>query len=134
MNKDGLESISANRSDSHGIGLLRKAGVDTFVISKERDPVVAARCNKMKVPYMQSIDDKETALRDLLAERNIDPANVIFVGNDVNDLPAFRVAGWAVAVADALPEVARQADFILSRNGGHGAVREICDLIIERMK
>ncbi len=134
VNRDGLESIAANRSDSHGIGLLRKAGVETFVISKERDPVVAARCNKMKVSYLQSIDDKETALKNLLAERNIDPANVIYVGNDVNDLPAFRVAGWAVAVADALPEVARQADFVLSRNGGYGAVREICDLILGRMK
>jgi YrbI family 3-deoxy-D-manno-octulosonate 8-phosphate phosphatase len=132
VNKDGLESIAANRSDSHGIGLLRKTGVETFVISKERDPVVAARCNKMKVSYMQSIDDKETALKNLLVERNIDLANVIYVGNDVNDLPAFRVAGWAVAVADAVPEVLEKADFILSKNGGHGAVREICDLILSR--
>jgi N-acylneuraminate cytidylyltransferase len=86
----------------------------------------------MKVSYMQSIDDKETALKNLLVERNIDLANVIYVGNDVNDLPAFRVAGWAVAVADAVPEVLEKADFILSKNGGHGAVREICDLILSR--
>jgi N-acylneuraminate cytidylyltransferase len=52
------------------------------------------------------------------------------VGNDINDLPCFEVAGWAVAVANAQPEVLRAADFVLSKSGGHGAVRELCDLIL----
>jgi N-acylneuraminate cytidylyltransferase len=104
------------------------------VISKETNPVVAARCEKMKVPYLQSIDDKEKVLNDLLAEKGIDPSQVVFIGNDVNDLPGFRVAGWSVAVADALPEVIREADYVLSKSGGHGAVRELCDLILTAIK
>jgi N-acylneuraminate cytidylyltransferase len=134
VNQDGVEEVAANRSDSHGLGLLRKAGVRTLVISKEVNPVVAARCNKMKVPFLQGIDDKEAVLRNHLAENGIDAANVAFVGNDVNDLPGFRVAGWTVAVADALPEVIRKADYVLSKPGGHGAVRELCDLILNAIK
>jgi YrbI family 3-deoxy-D-manno-octulosonate 8-phosphate phosphatase len=134
VNQDGVETVAANRSDSYGLGLLRVAGVESLVVSKENNPVVAARCNKMKVPYLQGIDDKETALQKHLAENGIDAANVVFVGNDVNDLPAFRVAGWSVAVADALPEVLREADCILSSPGGRGAVRELCDLILNNLK
>ena len=131
VNQDGIETVAANRSDSYGLSLLRKAGIESLVISKEVNPVVAARCNKMKVPYLQGIDDKETALQKYLAEKGIDPNNVIFVGNDVNDLPGFRVVGWSVAVADALPQVIREADYVLSNPGGHGAVRELCDLILK---
>lgn len=131
VNQDGVEAVAANRSDSYGLSLLREAGVESLVISKETNPVVAARCKKMNVPYLQSIDDKEKALSDLLAEKGIDPSQVVFIGNDVNDLPGFRVAGWSVAVADALPEVIREADFVLANRGGHGAVRELCDLILK---
>jgi YrbI family 3-deoxy-D-manno-octulosonate 8-phosphate phosphatase len=68
-------------------------------------------------------------MREILKQRNIKAENVIFIGNDVNDLPCFEVAGWSVAVADAYPEVIRAADFVLSKAGGHGALREVCDLI-----
>jgi len=131
VNQDGVEAVAANRSDSYGLGLLRKAGIESLVISKEVNPVVAARCNKMKVPYLQGIDDKEKALQQHLVKKGIDSAHVVFVGNDINDLPGFRVAGWAVAVADALPEVIREADYVLSGQGGRGAVRELCDLILK---
>ncbi len=131
VDQDGRELVAANRSDSYGIQLLRQVGVETVVISKETNPVVAARCRKMEVPCIQGEDDKATALQKCLAERKMDPARSVFLGNDVNDLPCFPLVGWSVAVADAWPEVARQADFVLSRPGGHGAVRELCDLIIK---
>ena len=132
VDQDGREMVAANRSDSYGINLLRQAGVETVVISKETDPVVTARCRKMNVPCIQGEDDKATALKRLLAERNIDMAWVVYCGNDVNDLPCFPLVGWAVVVADALPEVVRQADYVLSRPGGHAVVRELCDLILKK--
>ncbi|MFA5872884.1 MAG: HAD hydrolase family protein, partial [Anaerolineales bacterium] len=132
VDQDGREMVAANRSDSYGINLLRQAGVETVVISKETNPVVTARCRKMNIPCIQGEDDKASALKKLLAGRNTDPARVVYCGNDVNDLPCFPLVGWAVAVADALPEVARKADFVLSRPGGHAAVRELCDLILEK--
>jgi N-acylneuraminate cytidylyltransferase len=102
------------------------------VISKEVNPVVAARCQKMKVPYLQAIDDKATALRSYLAERGIDSKQVIFIGNDSNDLPCFEIVACAAVPADAEPEILRQADLVLRRKGGHGAVRELCDLLIQK--
>ena len=84
---------------------------------------------RWKSRALHGIDDKASALKKLLADSKIDPASVVYVGNDLNDLPCFPIAGWSVAVADALPEVLREADFVLTQNGGHGAVRELCDLI-----
>jgi N-acylneuraminate cytidylyltransferase len=70
-------------------------------------------------------------MREVLAQKNIKAENVIFVGNDINDLPCFEVAGWAVAVADAYPEVIHAADYVLSKTGGHGALRELSDLLLK---
>ncbi|HEX7541764.1 MAG TPA: HAD hydrolase family protein [Anaerolineales bacterium] len=130
VDENGRELVAANRSDSLGVNMLRQAGVEAMVISMETNPVVAARCRKMKISYIQGENDKQTAIQKVMVERRIDPAQVVYLGNDVNDLPCFPLVGWAVAVADALPEVARQADFVLSRPGGHAAVRELCDLIL----
>jgi YrbI family 3-deoxy-D-manno-octulosonate 8-phosphate phosphatase len=133
VDQDGREMVAANRSDSLGIGLLRQAGIETVVISTETNPVVAARCRKINVPCIQGINDKATALNQLLLERKIDATEAIFLGNDVNDLPCFPLVGWAVVVADGMPEAIRQADFVLARSGGHAAVRELCDMIMEQL-
>jgi N-acylneuraminate cytidylyltransferase len=93
---------------------------------------VAARCQKLNLPFVQGIRDKGPALTRLLEERGVDPARVVYLGNDTNDLPCFPLVGWAVAVADAWPDVIRQADYVLSRPGGHGAVLELCDLILKK--
>lgn len=130
--QDGRESVASNRSDSYGLMLLRNAGVQTYVISKEVNPVVAARCQKLKVPFLQGIEDKATALQTVLSQKGIDPANTIFLGNDVNDLPCLPHVGWFVAVADSHPDVLRAADFVLTQAGGRGAVRELCDIILKQ--
>ena len=130
----GTEMVASNRSDSHGISLLRAAGMPMLVISREVNPVVTARCEKIKIPVMQGILDKASALRQAAQERGVDLSNVIYVGNDIIDLPCFELAGWAVAVADSHPEVLRAADFILSQRGGHGAVREFCDLVLSKLR
>jgi len=73
-------------------------------------------------------------MQALLRERSVEAASAVFVGNDVNDLPCFPLVGYAVAVADARPEVRAAADLCLSRPGGQGAVRELCDLIIQQLR
>lgn len=131
---EGHEYVAASRGDGMGLIRLRQAGVELMVLSTEVNPVVAARCRKLDIPYVQGIQDKAEALRSLLVKRGLDPSQVVFVGNDVNDLPCFEIAGCAAAPADAEPEVLRQADLLLSRRGGHGAVRELCDLLLESAK
>jgi YrbI family 3-deoxy-D-manno-octulosonate 8-phosphate phosphatase len=130
VDQDGREMVSANRSDSLWLNQVRQAGVEVIVISKETNPVVSFRCKKMKIPCIQGEDDKETTLKKLLAERGVDPAQAVYCGNDINDLPCFPLVGWAVAVADSVPAVIRQADYVLNRSGGHGAVQELCEIIL----
>ena len=130
---DGHEFVAANRSDSMGIRVLMKEGVEVFVLSTEVNAVVAARCRKMNVPVMHGVEAKAEVLTKLLDEKHIHPNEVIYVGNDINDLPCFPVVGFAVAVPDAMPEVLQAADYVLHATGGHGAVRELCDLILRRL-
>jgi YrbI family 3-deoxy-D-manno-octulosonate 8-phosphate phosphatase len=132
--EDGHEMVAALRSDSLMLGRLKEAGVAVVVLSSEVNPVVAARAKKMGAEAIHGvgIHDKGRVLRELLETRNLDPSRVVYVGNDLNDLPCFAIAGWAVAVADAYPEVLRAADYVTSRAGGAGAVREVCEVILKQ--
>ena len=132
--QDGRESVRASRSDSMHIQTLREKGIEVMILSSEPNPVVAARAKKMSVEAIHNVglQDKGRVMREVLQQKNIQAEQVIYIGNDLNDLPCFEVAGWSVAVADAYPEVIRMADHVLTRNGGHGAVRELCELILNR--
>ncbi|HCS39003.1 MAG TPA: hypothetical protein DIW44_05390 [Anaerolineaceae bacterium] len=135
VNDKGEESIAANRSDSLGLSILKeKTGIESLVISKERNLVVEARCRKMQVPVMQAVDDKAAALKKVMVEKGLTSVEVIYMGNDTNDLPCFPIVGYTVVPADAHPQVARQADLVLTLNGGHGAVRELCDILLSRLQ
>ncbi|GAB4462634.1 MAG: N-acylneuraminate cytidylyltransferase [Anaerolineales bacterium] len=133
--QDGRESVAASRSDSIRFGELRAKGVELLILSSEPNPVVTARAKKIGVEVIQGIglQDKGRVMRDVLEQKKVKAENVVYVGNDLNDLPCFEVAGWAVAVADAFPEVIRAADYVLSRPGGHGAVRELCEIILKHL-
>ncbi len=133
--ENGKETVVASRSDSMRVRDLRERGIEVMILSSEPNPVVRARAGKMGVESVQGVDirSKGEALKKLLIEKNVDASQVIYIGNDLNDLPCFEIAGWAVAVADAYPEVLRAADHVLSRAGGHGAVRELCELVLEKI-
>ena len=128
----GNEMVASLRSDSLRIQNLLEAGVQVMILSSEPNGVVRARAQKMGVEAIHGvgIHDKGRVLQELLASRGIDPAHVVYVGNDLNDLPCFEIAGWSVAVADAFPELLRAADYVTSRPGGLGAVREVCDILL----
>lgn len=133
VNERGEEWVAASRGDGWGIARLLARGVDAMVLSTEKNPVVAARCDKLGLPYVQGADDKAQALQEIMAARNLKPENVIYLGNDVNDTPCFPLVGCALVTADAHPRARLEADLALTRPGGFGAVRELCDLIIERI-
>jgi N-acylneuraminate cytidylyltransferase len=130
--EDGKEAVVCSRSDGFGLDAVRRAGIEVVVISRESNPVVSARCRKLGIDCRQSVLDKGTVLRTLARERGISLEDVVYVGNDVTDLECFTAAGCGVAVADAHPDVLSRADIVLTRPGGRGAVRELCDLILRR--
>jgi len=134
VNERGEEMIAANRGDGLGLEALQRGGVEVVVISKERSTVVSARCGKLNLPVIQGVDNKPVILKNYLAETRIDPGQVVYLGNDINDVSCFPIVAYAAVVADAHPVAYRLADRILTKKGGYGAVREICDLILSKKK
>lgn len=129
VDEDGKESVRVSRSDGMAVAMIRELGVEQLILSTEKNPVVAARAKKLNVQFEQCVTDKELALREYLNKMGLDSKNVVFVGNDINDLPASKVTRNFVAVADASEKVLGVAAVVLSSNGGAGAIREIAELI-----
>lgn len=132
VDENGREQVRASRRDGLGLELLRKANIPCLVLSKERNPVVARRCEKLRVECLQAVDDKLPALERWLSERGADLKHTVYVGNDINDIDCLRAAGFSVAVADADPRAKDAADWVCSKPGGYGAVREICELLLSK--
>jgi N-acylneuraminate cytidylyltransferase len=129
----GHEWVACSRSDGIGLQALRDLGVPMMVLSTEPNPVVADRCRKLGLPCEHGVADKGARLRALLDERQINPAHVVYVGNDVNDRDCLRAVGCPVVVADAHPSVRAEARLILRERGGAGAVRELCDRLAQHL-
>jgi len=117
--------------DGQGLVLLREAGVLTAVITRRRSEVVERRADELGIVEVhQGATDKRAVLQSLLARRAIPPSAAVYVGDDVGDLPAMQLVGFPVAVSDAVPPVKRAAAYITHTAPGHGAIRELCDLIL----
>lgn len=132
--QDGQEAVFCSRGDGMGLEMLRKAGMSIFVLSKEANPVVAARCRKLKLDHLHGIEDKLPVLQKLASERGLTAGQIAYVGNDVNDLGPLSWVGLPIVVGDVHPDVLprlNRADvFMLTQRGGHGALRELCDLLL----
>ena len=134
VDEEGQESVRCSRADGMGLAALREAKIPLLVLSKERNPVVAARCEKLGLPLQQGVNDKRSALGKWLEVRGIDPAHTVYLGNDTNDLPCLEYAGYAVGPADSHPAILGALHARSQRPGGHGCVRELCDYILERVR
>lgn len=133
VNQDGVETVRCSRKDSLGIAMLKKAGIEVGVISKETNPVVAKRCEKLKIPYWQGIKDGQGKKEILLTVcKKVDTSLQLcaYIGDDIHDIPALEIAGVKITVSDAHPQVKQIADYITSAAGGNHAVREACEMIL----
>jgi N-acylneuraminate cytidylyltransferase len=127
---DGSERVAVHRGDGMGVAAMRRAGLPVLILSTEVNPVVAARAAKLGVECRHGINRKGEELGSWLAERGLTPSRVLYLGNDVNDLPCFAQVGWPVAVASAQESVRAAARAVTTVPGGHGAVREIASWIL----
>ncbi|MFJ8107010.1 cytidylyltransferase domain-containing protein [Streptomyces sp. NPDC096132] len=130
IDSDGREFVSVHRGDGLGIAALRRSGLKLLILSTEQNPVVAARARKLRLPVLHGIDRKDLALKQWCEEQGIAPERVLYVGNDVNDLPCFALVGWPVAVASAHDVVRGAARAVTTVPGGDGAIREIAGWIL----
>ncbi len=129
--QNGVESVRTSRGDGMGISHLRDSGqFEMMILSKERNPVVLKRAEKLKLEVHHSVDDKVAALQEWLAERGLGWQDLLYVGNDVNDRGAMEHAGLSACPSDSHPDILGIADWILPLPGGHGALRAMSDVIM----
>ncbi|MFH8406797.1 cytidylyltransferase domain-containing protein [Streptomyces sp. NPDC018019] len=130
VDSEGRETVAVHRGDGLGIAALRRAELKLLILSTEVNPVVAARAMKLRLPVLHGIDRKDLALKQWCEEQGIAPERVLYVGNDVNDLPCFGLVGWPVAVASAHDAVRGAARAVTATPGGGGAIREIASWLL----
>lgn len=124
VSEDGKESVFANRGDGHGISLIKKMGVPQIIVSTEVNSVVERRAEKLKIEVIHGVADKGAIIKDYCSSKGYNPQNCVFIGNDLNDLPAFNVVGFKGAPQDAEDEILEIADWISTRKGGYGVIRD----------
>ena len=128
-NDRGEESVACFRGDSAGLRRLDEVGVEYFILTSETNDAVPARARKIRIDCVRGIEDKLPVLHAELERRGFSLTETAYVGNDINDAECLAAVGLAAVPADAWAEVVPLAGIVLSRAGGQGCVRELCDSI-----
>jgi len=131
FSSQGDEIKAFSSLDGHGIKMLQRAGVEVAIISGRSSRALELRAQNLGITELHmGVEDKRALLIELAARREIELAQTGYMGDDVVDLPILRVCGFSAAVADAHGEVRARVDYVATKGGGRGAVREVCDLIL----
>ena len=128
----GVEMKAFDIHDGLGIAVAGHAGLMTAVVTGRVSPAVERRARELGVTELRTgRRDKGAAVRSLITQSGLQPDQVAFIGDDINDLPAFRECGFRIAVENACKELKAEADYVTRQSGGRGAVRETIELILE---
>ena len=133
VSEEGKETVLCSRLDGIGLEKLKVHGWKSLVLSSEKNLVVSKRCEKLKLECIQNVKDKGVSLQAYI-KTNQFQGTIIYVGNDENDLPALPFVDYSVAVADATSKYKCAVDYITHTKGGDGAVREICEFLLEKVE
>lgn len=129
--EDGGEIKTFDTQDGHGIKMLQQSGVVCAIITGRTTTLVERRSRNLGIAHLlQGREDKLVALKELTAQLGVSLEETAYVGDDWPDLPAIRAAGLGIAVANAHGELHVHADYVTTLQGGRGAVREVCDLLL----
>ncbi|MBU2925016.1 3-deoxy-manno-octulosonate-8-phosphatase KdsC [Colwellia sp. 4_MG-2023] len=132
LGNDGEELKAFHTKDGFGIKALGNSGVEVAIITGRRSAIVANRMSALNVKHIiQGQEDKLPALMTLIQKLNLTPDEVAYIGDDIPDLACILHVGLGIAVSDAHPAVSAKANYTSFINGGFGAVREVCDLIMQ---
>jgi 3-deoxy-D-manno-octulosonate 8-phosphate phosphatase (KDO 8-P phosphatase) len=131
LSDSGEEFKRFNSLDGHGLKMLKASGMELAIITGRTSRCVELRAKSLGITHLyQGVENKLNAMQTLLAELHIAPEAAAFMGDDVVDLPAMRHVGLALSVPDAQQVVRDHAHYVTRRNAGHGAVREVCELLM----
>ncbi|MBA2778798.1 KdsC family phosphatase [Billgrantia kenyensis] len=129
---DGVEIKAFHTQDGLGIKLLRRAGLQVAILTGRESPMVSHRAAALGIDHVfQSCEDKLATLRMLCTRTGIELEQVAYCGDDLPDLAPMQRAGLGFTVPGTPPYIRAKADYITERSGGHGAVREICDMLLD---
>jgi 3-deoxy-D-manno-octulosonate 8-phosphate phosphatase (KDO 8-P phosphatase) len=133
INADGSGTGFFNALDGHGIRLWRRAGLKVAFLSGRASEAANCRARELEVDYVfQDCHNKLPVVEKLVDELGLSAGQVACVGDDLPDLPMIRYAGFGAAVANAVDEVKRHADYVTARRGGSGAVREVIEYVLKK--
>ncbi|MDA0120662.1 3-deoxy-manno-octulosonate-8-phosphatase KdsC [Vibrio sp. T11.5] len=132
MGNDGEELKTFHTRDGYGVKSLMNAGIKIAIITGRQSRIVENRMNALGISLIyQGQDDKVKAYQDICSKLNIAPEHTGYIGDDLIDWPVMEKVALKVCVADGHPLLAQRANYVTSIRGGHGAVREVCDLILQ---
>ena len=129
IDETGRESVYVSRADGQAVHILRSMNINVAIISTEKNEIVKKRAEKMGIESIDGVLDKAECLKRYCEERNILLQSVAYIGNDVNDLEAMKLAGIKIVPSDAYEDVKKIADYIAETKGGYGVLREIAGVI-----
>lgn len=131
---DGELFKTFNVKDGYGIKhICEEYGIITVIITSRKSEIVESRSKELEIKEIhQAIRDKKDKLIELSSKYGLEPDQIAYIGDDINDLPAMSFAGISFAPRDAHPDVKERVNYVMNSNGGHGAVRECIDLIIKQ--
>ena len=128
---DGQELKSFNIKDGLGIKRAQASGIETAIITGRTSPMVERRARELGIAHLvQGREDKLSALSDLVDQMNLSLVQVAYIGDDLPDLTAIESVKLGACPADAATEVKSKANWVSTRSGGDGCVRELCDLLV----
>jgi YrbI family 3-deoxy-D-manno-octulosonate 8-phosphate phosphatase len=129
----GDELKKFNTRDAQGIELLLKKGFLVAIITKEKTKLVERRVEKMKIRHVfQGVEDKLSCLKGFASVNNIALDEIAYMGDDINDLDVLKSVGLSIAVNDATDKVKNASNYVTKTKGGCGAVREVCELLLDK--
>ena len=133
--ENGELSKNFDMRDGMGLEVIRELGITVMVMTSENSPLVAARMKKLKIEdVFLGVKDKYSRMRRLLMESDLNAGNIAYLGDDINDLATMCMVGWSMAPNNAMTIIKKHADMTLTKEGGAGAIREACDLLIKYNK
>jgi len=131
LDQDGREWVSCSRADGLAFDVLRRLDKPSFILSTERNPVVSARAEKLKIKALQGIDNKVDALLMLAEINKYNLKNILYMGNDLNDYRVMQLCGFTACPADSHDKIKQISTVVLRTNGGDGVVRELLEQVMK---
>jgi N-acylneuraminate cytidylyltransferase len=127
LNQNGVEHVKCSRSDGLAFDVLRILEKPVYILSTEKNAVVSARSEKLQVPVICGVRNKEHSLKNLANKNGYNLSKILYVGNDINDFHAMSICGYSACPVDSHKTIKKYADIVLSTRGGMGVIRELLE-------